>query len=316
MDGTGARSGMRALLQAARRSVDRLSMRVVAEEAPAARSGPTRRAAAVILPALAPALIACLCLVESSVESRQLVHAHRLAMVSRALRQQASARGEDLRALEMLLRPRNELDWRMFDGLSRFGVLERDDVAACAWLPRVSARHRAQYETFVEVSAYRSFRISEWDGNGHLRDAAPRDEHYPLHFVSPAESSGLPLGIDVASDPEVEAAMDRARDQNNASVLLTSAWGREAGEPAMLVLVPVYRPRVSLETVAERRLALEGFLMASLLLSPEVTAAMAESDRGEVQATLAGLVPRRRPFSPLDTTGQWLSVSDQSTMTK
>src|SRR5205814_8355127 len=176
------------------------------------------------------------------VESRQLVHSHRVAAVTQALRQQAAARGEDLRALEMLLRPRNELDWRMFDDLARFGVLERDDVAACAWIPRVPARHRAQYETFVEVSAYRSFRISERDGDGRVRDAAVRDEHFPLHFVSPAESTGLTLGLDAAADPELEAAMDRARDSNSVSALLTSAWGRGSGEAAMVVLLPVYRP--------------------------------------------------------------------------
>jgi hypothetical protein len=112
----------------------------------------------------------------------------RLVGIGTALQQQTAARGEDLRALEVLLRPRNELDWRMFEDLSRFGLLERDDVSACAWAPRVPLRHRAQYETFVEVSAYRSFRITEWDANGRQRDATPREEHFPLHFVSPAES--------------------------------------------------------------------------------------------------------------------------------
>src|SRR5205814_9474424 len=123
---------------AARRSVDRLSMGVAVDEGPA-RSGLPRRVGTILLGALAPALIAGLCLVESSVESRQLVHSHRVAAVTQALRQQAAARGEDLRALEMLLRPRNELDWRMVDDLARFGVPERDDVAACAWVPRVPA---------------------------------------------------------------------------------------------------------------------------------------------------------------------------------
>jgi CHASE1-domain containing sensor protein len=202
----------------------------------------------------------------------------------------------------------------MFDDLAHFGLLERDDVGACAWVPRVPARHRVQYETFVEVSAYRSFRISEWDGAGHLRDAAPRDEHFPLHFISPAESSGLPLGLDAASDPEVEAAMERARDENAAQALLTSAWGREAGEAAMLVLLPVYRPHAPLESVQGRRVALEGYLVASLFLAPEVGAAVKETDLGELQANLTNPVRPPRPFSPLDTTGPWLSSRQSTTM--
>jgi CHASE domain-containing protein len=267
-----------------------------------------RRLTSILLAAAAPTLIAGVFLVESSVESRQLVRAHRMATVTRALRQQASARGDDLRALEMLLRPRNELDWRMFEGLARFGLLERDDVGACAWAPRVPARHRLQYESFVEVSAYRSFRISERDGSGRLRDASVRDEHFPLHFIAPAESSGLPLGIDAASDPEVEAAMARARDENAVGALLTSAWGRESGEPALLVVLPVFRPYARLDTLQARRVALEGFLLASLFLPPEVGAAVTESDLGELQASLTNPIPHRRPFSPLDTTGQWLSA--------
>jgi CHASE1-domain containing sensor protein len=300
----------------ARRSVDRLCMGVAVDEGPAPRRM-SRRVTTILLGALAPALIAGVCLVESSVESRQIMHSHRVATVTRVLQQQAAARGDDLRALEMLLRPRNELDWRMFDDLARFGVLERDDVAACAWIPRVPARHRAQYETFVEVSAYRSFRISERDEYGRLRDAGVRDEHYPLHFVSPAESSGLPLGIDTAADPEVEAAMERARDGNTVSALLTNAWGRESGEAAMLVLLPVYRPYAPLDSVQGRRVALEGFLMASLLLAPEVGAAVKETDLGEVQANLTSAGRRPRPFSPLDTGGPWLTTtSGQSTTMK
>jgi CHASE1-domain containing sensor protein len=312
MIGGWLRGGIGWILQAARRSVDRLSMGVVADQRPE-RPGLHRRVMSFALLALAPAVIACLCLVESRVESRQLVRAHRIAEVTRALQQQAAARGEDLRALEMLLRPRNELDWRMFDGLARFGLLERDDVAACAWAPRVPSRHRAQYETFVEVSAYRSFRISEWDGNGRLRDAGPRDELFPLHFVSPSESGALSLGIDIASDPEVEAAMERARDEDAVAALLTSAWGREGGEAAMLVVIPVYRSRARLDSVQARRVALEGFLMASLFLSPEVGAAVAQSDLGELQAGLVSPIRGSRPFSALDATGQWLS---QSTTTK
>lgn len=276
--------------------------------------GQRRRVTTVLFTALAPALITGVCLLETKVESRQLVHTHKVARVTKALKQQSTARGEDLRALEMLLRPRNELDWRMFDDLAHFGLLERDDVAACAWVPRVPARHRVQYETFVEVSAYRSFRISEWDGHGRLRDAAPRDEHYPLHFISPAESSGLPLGLDVASDPEVEAAMERARDENAPAALLTSAWGRESGEAAMLVLYPVYRPQARLDSVQARRVALEGYLMASLFLAPEVGAAVKETDLGELQANLTNPGRPNRPFSPLDTTGPWLSSRQSTTM--
>jgi hypothetical protein len=271
-----------------------------------------------ILPAAAPALIACVCLVESNVQSRQLLHLHRMTMVTQAIQQQANARGDDLRALEVVLRPRNELDWRMFEDLSRFGLLERDDVSACAWAPRVSLRHRAQYETFVEVSAYRSFRITEWAGQGRLRDAVPREEHFPVHFVSPAEPAGLPLGIDLASDPEVEAVMERARDQNTVGALLTSKWLRNGGEtPTVLVMVPVYRPRAPLDSVQARRVALEGFLLASVLVAPEVGAAITPSTLGEVQASLTNNpLPRApRPFSPLDMSGPWLS-SRYSTTTK
>jgi len=268
----------------------------------------------ILFAAATPVLIAGMCWMETRVESRQQVHTHKVATATRALQQQAAARGEDLRALEMLLRPRAELDWRMFDDLAHFGLLERDDVAACAWVPRVPARHRVQYETFVEVSAYRSFRITEWDGSGRLREAAPRDEHFPLHFIAPTESSGLPLGLDAASDPEVEAAMERARDENTAQAILTNAWGREAGEAAMLVLLPVYRPRAPIESVQGRRVALEGFLMASLFLAPEVGAAVKETDLGELQANLTNPGRPPRPFSPLDTTGPWLSSRQSTTM--
>jgi CHASE1-domain containing sensor protein len=301
-----------------------MTMGGVVSEGPAPRRGRLRRVAGIVLPAAAPVLIAGLCLLESTLESRRLVGVHRMAMVTKALRQQAADRGEDLRSLELLLRPRGELDWQMFEGLARFGLLDRDDVGACAWAPRVTGRHRAEYETFVEVSAFRSFRISERDGNGRLRDAGAREEHFPLHFVSPTESNALPLGMDLASDPAVEAAMERARDENRLGALLTSSWGRDPNESVVLVLMPVYRPRATLDSVAARRLALEGFLVASVILSPEVAAAVAESDLGELQASLIDPARPVRPFSPLDTSGHWLTSAswdrraraDQSAITK
>jgi CHASE1-domain containing sensor protein len=294
------------------------------DQAPAVRRGRLRRMAGIVLPAAVPALIAGLCLLDSTRESRRLVAVHRLAAVTKALRQQAADRGEDLRSLELLLRPRGELDWQMFDGLARFGLLDRDDVGACAWAPRVAGRNRAEYESFVEVSAFRSFRISERDGNGRLHDAGAREEHFPLHFVAPTEANALPLGLDLASDPAVEAAMDRARDENRLGALLTSNWGRDPGESAVLVLMPVYRPRAKLDSVAARRLALEGFLVASVILSPEVAAAVADSDLGELQASLIDPSRPAHPFSPLDTSGQWLTSAsgdrvaraDQSAITK
>src|SRR5438045_2927540 len=124
------RGGIREILQTARRSVDRLTMGVVADEGPDA-PGLRRRLATVLLAAATPVMVAGICWMETKVESRQQVHTHKVATVTRALQQQAAARGEDLRALEMLLRPRNELDWRMFDDLAHFGLLERDDVGAC-----------------------------------------------------------------------------------------------------------------------------------------------------------------------------------------
>jgi hypothetical protein len=108
--------------------------------------------------------------------------------------------------------------------------------------------------------------------------------------------------------------MERARDENAPAALLTSAWGRDAGEAAMLVLLPVYRPQARLDSVQARRVALEGYLMASLFLAPEVGAAVKEADLGEVQANLTSPGRPHRPFSPLDTTGPWLSSRQSTTM--
>ena len=281
----------------------------VAVDSTPKRAGVVRRGCKLVLAVAAPALLAWVCLVESKVESRQELHSHKVAMVTTAIRQQAAARGQDLRGVEMLLRPRDDLDWRMFEGLARFGLLEREDVSVCAWAPRVTARHRAEYEAFVEVSAYRSFRISERDGQGALRDAGSRDEHFPLQFVAPVESASMPLGLDLAAEPALEAAMDRARDENQVEALLTNHWVRDSGEGAtVLVLVPVYRSRAPLDTVAARQVALEGFLVATVLPAPEIGAAVAESDLGELQANLANPAPRpERRLSPFDTSGAWVS---------
>src|SRR5919112_316083 len=107
-----------------------------------------------------------------------------------------------------------------------------------------------------------------------LRPEGQRLEYFPLAFVEPFDEVNQNLlGHDAYPDPVYRAAMDRARDTGQAQatgkvyVLSEAPEGAKADlalEPGLVVYLPVYNKDASVDNVAERQRALEGFIVAYL----------------------------------------------------
>jgi signal transduction histidine kinase len=100
-----------------------------------------------------------------------------------------------------------------------------------------------------------------------------RSVYFPVRLAAPAdEANGDMFGRDLYTDPANRAAMDRARNDGlpratETAYVLTRAAPGAAGDlalkPGFVVYLPVYGQGEPTKTVAERRRALEGFVVGA-----------------------------------------------------
>ena len=97
-----------------------------------------------------------------------------------------------------------------------------------------------------------------------VRPAGEREVYAASIYLEPFEGRNLrAFGYDMFSEPVRRAAMERARDENSAAlsgrVVLVQETGKEVQAGALLYF-PVYRHGLPIDTVAQRRAAIEGWV--------------------------------------------------------
>ena len=118
--------------------------------------------------------------------------------------------------------------------------------------------------------------FSRWAREEGLPDLQPggeRPAYFPIAYVGPLDEANTHMvSQDLYTEPAHRSAMDRARDTGSPQatgmvyVLTEPSAGSSvdlALEPGFAVYLPVYREGVSQGTVAERRSALDGFVVGA-----------------------------------------------------
>jgi len=108
--------------------------------------------------------------------------------------------------------------------------------------------------------------------NGYaIRPDGDRKQYFPIVYLEPLDSQNHnALGFDLFSEPIRRAAMVRARDSGepalSGKVLLEPETGRDK-ERGVLLFLPVYKRGEPVETVEQRRAALQGFAFKPIAVS-------------------------------------------------
>ena len=138
--------------------------------------------------------------------------------------------------------------------------LERAELVAIGWAPRVAADGRSALEATEQI-----------------RIAAPADAlfTYPLLVSSPPRTGGdvVDLGADPSLGRALRAARTAAEPRLSAPVRLPGD-----GRLGVYAFVPVFRPGTATGTPAERRDGLRGLVVGALAAEALVDAALGESD--------------------------------------
>jgi diguanylate cyclase (GGDEF)-like protein len=140
---------------------------------------------------------------------------------------------------------------RLFEGHS--GILR------VVWIPKIRRKERAEYEAAAAADGVSGYRIKTFADGG----LAPgSDEYYPVYFSTEPKTSAL-YGLDYWTDPDRRAALERARDDDEVTVLRTKRFEASSGPNAIGVAVgvPIYAKGTSRTTIADRRRNLSGFVV-------------------------------------------------------
>ncbi len=140
-------------------------------------------------------------------------------------------------------------------------------IRALQWAPRVPDSERSKYESTAAGDGYPDSEITEYDRGGSLVRASRREEYFPIRFVEPINGNVAPLGFDLAANPACLEAMRRACDTGQFAATSKIMLPRElGGQVGVRLFLPVYQKNVALDTVADRRKNLEGFIVGVLRL--------------------------------------------------
>lgn len=112
-------------------------------------------------------------------------------------------------------------------------------------------------------------------------------EHFIIDFIEPIERNRQAVGLDIASEPRrraaAVAAMRSGRATLSAPITLVQASG--AGNRAFLLLLPIYRPGLPVDTPEQREAAAYGWAYAPLLVDEVLAGLPLHADRVAVSLT-------------------------------
>ena len=136
----------------------------------------------------------------------------------------------------------------------------RKELQVMGWLPRIPHSERDAFEKRMRKAGYAGFRIEDFVTEQSITDAPEHEEYFPIEYMEPTAGNESKIGLNILSQPIRRAALERARDTGLPAVteLIHIFHDKVQG---FNIYIPNYRRGMPATTVAERRAALDGYLM-------------------------------------------------------
>jgi diguanylate cyclase (GGDEF)-like protein len=220
--------------------------------------------AAVTLVALGSVLAAVLVYQDDRTDFDQMQHEEAVRAAHQAEAVAAVSVGK-LATAAAFAHTQRDVDRHEFEVIGRT-LIGGGALDGAAYIPRISATRRDDYERALNLE------IHERGLGLAMRRAGARRVYFPVTFgTSDAQAERL-RGYDLASDPLRARVMRRAADTGQA--VATPLVRLLIGGTGINIFRPVYRDGAPLESRAERRRALTGFIAGSFRVDNVAAAAL------------------------------------------
>ncbi|MGK5026626.1 bifunctional diguanylate cyclase/phosphodiesterase [Janthinobacterium sp. RB2R34] len=229
----------------------------------------------VLITMLAGLAITALCYVSArqiEAESARLLFQHDASVRTAALMSGLNNAVEQLKVLNQLFRSIDPISREQFRSFSAPLLQRYPEIQAFSYRRVLDHADRAGYEHAMR-QAYPAFMIAQGDDDGANSQPAPqRDSYNVIDYVEPLQGNAQLLGLDTSNSPGQQVARLASRDSGlpTATELLTLTQypGRQTG---FLVLAPVYRAGMPLDTPEQRQRAVIGETAATFRITHLIT---------------------------------------------
>ncbi len=205
----------------------------------------------------------------------QLIFERQVGEVFGELQERLTSHLGAVRSVKSLYASSDHVERTEFATFNQHLLSQHTGVQALEWCPRVLGAERAEYEARGREDGVEGLLFTERAEDGSLVPAARREEYYPVWFVEPETSNISALGFDMGSDPQRREALQQAGDTGAQVATGPLSLLEEGDDPTgFLVFDPVYHKDRPLETEADRRAALEGYVVGVFRFRDTVAATL------------------------------------------
>ncbi|MBF0531123.1 MAG: CHASE domain-containing protein, partial [Deltaproteobacteria bacterium] len=160
-------------------------------------------------------------------------------------------------------------------------------IQTFSWDPLVSDAERAAYESAAQRDGFWNFKFTELNAQNKLVTAGRRRQYVVVYYIEPYARNEKALGLDVASDPNRSAALEKARDTGKMVATLPIKLVQQTdNQPSVLINRPIYRRGKPHGTVEERRANLAGFAVGIIRVAETVGSALHGLNREGIEISL------------------------------
>jgi signal transduction histidine kinase/CheY-like chemotaxis protein/CHASE1-domain containing sensor protein len=145
-------------------------------------------------------------------------------------------------------------------------ILERyPSMQAISWNLRIRHEQRQLYEETTRKDGFLNFGFKERNAEGKIVDAGVREEYVIVYYIEPLKGNVAALGFDIASSESRSKTLRKAVTTGKTTITekITLVQEKEQ-QPGVLIVFPLYKRGVILESVDKRRKYLEGFSVGVL----------------------------------------------------
>lgn len=185
-------------------------------------------------------------------------------------------------------------DFRKF--VLRIGEDEKTKLAF-QWIPRVKLEDRKFFEEQARRDGLPGYGIFEWTSLGQRLTAESRPEYYPLLYTEPSGQAESDWGFDLASNPDILAALNVIRDSGRLTAVLSEPWPPKKNQaPQLLLYNPVYQNQMEGRSLAARREHLLGYIRAEAPVAVFLASSIAAAVPAEREVYLFDVTDEDEPL--------------------
>lgn len=176
-------------------------------------------------------------------------------------------------------------------------ILARNQaLKALSWNPVITHADRDAHESALQEDGLTDYRITQPSADGTIETAYPREHYIVVSAIEPLENNRSARGYDVASEITRREALERARDTASLAIAAPIVLDQSLQESrAALGFLPIYRAGMPVETLAERRANLRGYLVVVVDFPQLIAAALSSLTEPGIEQKIITTPPDAAP---------------------